>query len=73
MKVLQTSGRHDVSADKLNTSRLITNRPSLNLPLMKEIPADLAEINRAWVELPDAIKAGVLAMVRATLKRGDGE
>jgi hypothetical protein len=38
------------------------------LPLRKEIPADLGEIMDAWAELPDAIKAGVLAMVRATKK-----
>jgi hypothetical protein len=68
MKVLQTSGRHDVSTDKLSTSRLITNHPSLNLPLREEIPADLGEIVDAWTELPDAIKAGVLAVVKATKK-----
>jgi hypothetical protein len=33
----------------------------------------LAEIVDAWTILPEAIKAGVLAMVRATLKRGDAE
>jgi hypothetical protein len=68
MKVLQTSGRHDVSTNELSTSHLITNHSSLDLPLREEIPADLGEIMDAWAELPDAIKAGVLAMVRATKK-----
>jgi hypothetical protein len=38
------------------------------LPLREEIPADLGKIMGAWAELPDAIKAGVLAMMRATKK-----
>jgi hypothetical protein len=32
----------------------------------------LTEIVDAWAELPEAIKAAMLAMVRASVKRGDG-
>ena len=31
-----------------------------------DLPADLAEIIAAWNTLPDAVRAGVLALVRAT-------
>jgi hypothetical protein len=73
MKVLQTSGQDDVNLDDAKTSCLINGRLSLNLPLREQIPADLAEIMDAWTELPDAIKAAMRAMVRASVKRGDGE
>jgi hypothetical protein len=71
MKGLQTSGQNDLNPDDAKTSHLINDRLSLNLPLREKIPADLAEIVDAWTDLPDAIKAGVLAMVRATGKRRD--
>jgi hypothetical protein len=71
MKVLQTSGQDDVNLDDAKTSCLINDRLSLNLPLREQIPADLAEIVDAWTDLPEAIKAAVLAMVRATVKGGD--
>jgi hypothetical protein len=32
------------------------------------IDADLAAVMAAWPELPEGIKAGILAMVKATLK-----
>ena len=32
------------------------------------MPSDLAEVAAAWKTLPDAVRAGVLAMVRATRK-----
>ncbi len=36
-----------------------------------EFPPDLAAIVAAWAELPEAIKAGILAMVKAASgKRG---
>jgi hypothetical protein len=31
----------------------------------KATPDDLAEVTAAWPELPEAIKAGILALVRA--------
>ena len=73
MKVLQTSGQDDVNPDDAKTSHLINDRLSLSLPLREEIPADLAEIVDAWDGLDQPIKAAMLAIVRATVKRGDGE
>ena len=35
-----------------------------------EFPQDLAEIIAAWNTLPEAVRAGVLAMVRATRQQG---
>jgi hypothetical protein len=73
MKVLQTSGQDDVNPDDAKTSHLINDRLSLNLPLREEIPADLRFIVDAWAELSEAIQQAMLAMVQATVKRGDGE
>jgi hypothetical protein len=44
--------------------------PSHCVVVPEQLPADLAEIVDAWSGLPEAIKAGVLAMVRATVKQG---
>jgi len=40
----------------------------LSSDLGPEIPPDLAEVVAAWSTLPYAVRAGVLAMVRATGK-----
>ena len=37
--------------------------------LVEKMP-DLARVVKAWPELPEAIKAGILAMVKATRERG---
>jgi hypothetical protein len=37
------------------------------------LPPELTEIVDAWKELPEAIKAAILAMVRASRKRGAAE
>jgi hypothetical protein len=34
------------------------------------VGAERAEIVHAWAELPEALKAGILAMVRASRKNG---
>ena len=34
------------------------------------LPVDLVEIIAAWNTLPEAVRAGVLAMVRATRQQG---
>jgi hypothetical protein len=47
--------------------------PSHLVVVPEQLPDDLQFIVDAWTELPDAIKAGLLAMVRATVNRGDGE
>jgi hypothetical protein len=33
---------------------------------LNALPADLAEVNAAWAALPEALKAGILAMVRTS-------
>ena len=32
------------------------------------LPVDLVEVVRSWPELPDALKAGVMAIIRSTGK-----
>ena len=66
-------GQDDVNPDDAKTSHLINDRLSLNLPLREEILADLRFIVDAWAELSEAIQQAMLAMVQATVKRGDGE
>jgi hypothetical protein len=68
MKGLQISGQDDVSPDDVKTSHLINERLFLSLRLREEIPADVAEIVDAWVDLDEPIKAAMLAMVKATKK-----
>jgi len=46
--------------------------PSLPLPFgPSEKPPDLAEVVAAWPELPEAIRAGILAMIRSASGRGE--
>ena len=40
-------------------------RPEYAQCRTKALPSDLARVVKAWPELPEAIKAGVLAMVKA--------
>jgi hypothetical protein len=64
MKVLQTSGQRDVSIDEARSSILIKDRLSPNLPHGSEIPPGLADVIQAWGQLPEAIRAGIVAMVK---------
>jgi hypothetical protein len=79
-----TTSKRSIPRSRTDTTENDTERPRVTpqitthpLPAPEvapsALPADLQFIVDAWTELPDAIKAGVLAMVRATLKRGDGE
>jgi hypothetical protein len=68
MKVLQTSGRHDATVDRIGSSCQVSDRSSLNLPFGDEITDDLAEIVDAWPELPEAIRARIVVLVRASLQ-----
>ena len=40
------------------------------LPGSPNLPPGLAEIVAAWPELPEAIRAGILAMVKAAAAKG---
>jgi hypothetical protein len=68
MKVLQTSGRLDVKPSGENTSHFINERFSQPVPYKSPLPPDLAAVIEAWDRLPEAIRAAMLAMVRATAK-----
>ena len=48
------------SSDHLN------DRFSLHLPYGTEFPPDLAAVVAAWPELPAALRAGIVAMVKAS-------
>ena len=67
MKVLQTSGRHDVKSSGESGSHPINDRFSLPLPYNTAFPPDLAAVIEAWDRLPEALKAGIVAMVKAAL------
>ncbi len=66
MKVLQTSGDLDVKICNAMSSDLINERLSLNLPFEGEIPHDLVALIQAWSQLPEVIKAGIIALVNAS-------
>jgi hypothetical protein len=66
MKVLQTSGKHDVKPSDTNTSCSISERFSQPVPYKSPLPPDLAAVIEAWDRLPEAIRAGIVAMVKAS-------
>ena len=43
----------------------LSDRLSLHLPYGTEFPPDLAAVVAAWPDLTEALKAGILAMVKA--------
>ena len=62
--------RHKSNPD--NTVTSIAKLPSLSLPYEPAaVPPDLADIVAAWSTLPDPIRAGIVAMVKASGKGGD--
>ena len=65
MKVLQIAGRHDVKPSGENTSHSISERFSQLVPYNGPFPPALAAVIEAWDRLPEAIRAGILAMVKA--------
>ena len=50
------------------TITLATSLPHFN----SNLPPELAEVVDAWPELPEAIRAGIVAMVRAASGNGGG-
>ncbi|HMF15671.1 MAG TPA: hypothetical protein VKE98_00620 [Gemmataceae bacterium] len=58
-------------ATTLSSSSSLGRRPVTEVPTMvpeetiQEFPPDLAQIVAAWINLPDVIKAGIRALVRA--------
>ena len=66
MEVLQTSVGRDVTRCPKRISCRIQDRQSLALPYApSELAPDLAEVVAAWPALPEPIRAGILATIRA--------
>jgi hypothetical protein len=65
MKVLQTSGEHDVKPIGKTTSRSISERFSQPLPYNAPLPADLAAVIEAWDWLPEGVRQSVVMLVKA--------
>ena len=65
MKDLQTSGRHDVKPRGERGSRSINHRFSLPLPYSTAFPPDLTAVVDPWPKLPEAVRAGIVATVKA--------
>jgi hypothetical protein len=74
---MDSSSRHQANRNELerpSDTNQNTDRPETDGQVAPEaLRADLRFIVDAWDDLVEAIEAGVLAMVRATLERGDGE
>jgi hypothetical protein len=65
IEVHQTLIRHTVRPSSKSVSR-VTNEPfSQPVPQNLDFPPDLAAVYDAWPTLPEALKAGILAMVKA--------
>jgi len=41
------------------------------VPFLREKGPDLVEVVEAWDKLPEAVRAGIMAMVRASGGKGD--
>jgi hypothetical protein len=55
----------DARPDPATGSPCINERFSLSLPYEAEIPPDLATVVAAWPDLPEAVRGGIVAMVKA--------
>ena len=71
--VLKTVTHGDANPKSVKTSRRMSDRPCLSPAYgPSEPPPELAEIMEAWPSLPEPIRAGILAMVRASaMKESD--
>jgi hypothetical protein len=51
----------------------MSGHSSLSLPYgLTEMPPDLAEVVATWPDLPEPIRAGIVAMIRSALGKGHG-
>jgi hypothetical protein len=65
----ESGARPDATPSGTTGSRPISNAASLPLPYNPaELPCDLATVVAAWSELPEPIRAGIMAMVKAAQK-----
>ena len=56
----------DVSPDKSSTSEPADDHLASCLALLAEKSPDLAAVVKAWPDLPEAVRAGIVAMVKAS-------
>jgi len=61
----RTPARADLLTSGRSTDTNLTQQTHNGQPPAVPLPPDLADVVNAWPNLPDAIKAGILAMVRA--------
>jgi hypothetical protein len=46
------------------------SEPAAGTPRMPDISADIAAVIAAWAHLPEPVRAGILAMVKAATMQG---
>src|SRR5690348_3996759 len=62
--VFKTVDESATTPSPVRRSRRTNDRPSLPLPYApSELPPDLAAVIDAWPDLPEPIRAGILAMI----------
>jgi hypothetical protein len=65
--VFKSSASPSTSLNQAKGSRRIRDHLSLSLPYgASGMPPDLAAVFAAWPSLPEAIRAGIVAMVKAS-------
>jgi hypothetical protein len=65
----KTVAQQDANPSPAEGSHLINDRKSLPVPYgPAELPPDLAAVVASWPTLPEAIKAGIMAMVKAATR-----
>jgi len=63
---LQNRCDESVTSDNINTSENPVNNSADYLALLGQKSPDLALIVERWDSLPEAVKAGILAMIKAS-------
>jgi hypothetical protein len=64
----QGSNSPTESAGKQHDSQSGGAKSGANEPKSASLPPDLAELLMAWPALPDAIKTGIMAMIRSAAR-----
>jgi hypothetical protein len=65
--VFETGSTHDATPKLAKGSRRMYQKPSHLIPTASlKLSPELADVVAAWPTLPEAIRAGILAMVRAS-------
>jgi hypothetical protein len=68
--VLKTATPSDATPEPAKTSHRMSGHPCLSPAYgPSELTHDLAEIIDAWPDLPEPIRAGILAMIRSASRK----